>query len=362
MEHEREVRSRPARLRRTLFFILTLVVLSIATAWNLTRSEALAEAERAYARGDLVGCLQYALEHLGRRPWSREAALLAARCLSRRDFAEQAEPYYRRAGRLSLNDQQVRAYFLVRGPHPEHAIPAYREILRLAPDNVTAMRRLAAVLLVQADKDQLLELADRLDRVRGGEVVGAMLRGTVYHNDENPQRAVASFERVLELDPELNEMPASRKFFWNQLAGDLIECGRIEDAARYLERALSISPNADLINLIGYTDFLRGNLDEAERRYHQAAEMDASLYGPHLALAKLALQRRRYDEALRELDEARRLAPRRYGVLYSLVLLYKQLGRDGEAAKVQAEIKEVRQETAASSSRAPNAAWPRYAL
>jgi tetratricopeptide (TPR) repeat protein len=349
------------RRGRALSFITALIVLSAATGWNLTRSDALAEAERAYGRGDLVGCLQHALDHLARRPWNREAALLAARSLSRRDFAEEAEPYFRRAGRLSLADQQIRAYGLVRGPHPEHAIPAYREILRLAPDNVTAMRRLAAVLLTQGDKDQLLELADRLDHVAGGEVIGAMLRGTVYHNDENPQRAVASFERVVQLDPELNEMPASRKFFWEQLANDLIECGRIEDAGRFLERALAAGPNAEVIRLIGYTEFLRGNLDEAARRYRQAADVDPSAYGPHLALAKLALQQRRHDEALRHLDRASRLAPRQYGVLYSLALLYRQLGREADAAKVRAEIQEL-QHAAASSPRLPKPAWPRYAL
>jgi tetratricopeptide (TPR) repeat protein len=361
MERERRVRSHLGRHRRALFLISTLVVLSVATGGNLTRSEALADAERAYGRGDLAGCLQHALDHLGRRPLSREAALLAARCLSRLDFAEQAEPYYRRAGRLSLGDQQTRAYFLVRGPHPEQAIAAYREILRLAPDNVTAMRRLAAVLLAQGDKDQLLELADRLDRVPGGEVIGAMLRGTVYHNEQNPQMAVACFERVLQLDPELLEMPAARQFFWDQLAKDLVECGRIEDAGRYLEQALAAGPDAALINLVGYTNFLRGDLAEAERCYRQAAEMDPSAYGPHLALAKLAVQQRRRDEALHQLDEARRLAPREYGVLYSLALLYRQLGRAADAAQVQEEIKELRK-AVTSSSRAPNAAWPHYAL
>jgi tetratricopeptide (TPR) repeat protein len=355
------VRIRVGRGGRALLFSSTLIVLSIVTGGNLTRSEALADADRADGRGDLVGCLQHALVHLARRPWSREAALLAARCLSRLDFADEAEPYYRRAGQLSLGDQQTRAYYLVRGPHPEHAIAAYREILRLAPDNVTAMRRLAAVLLSRGDKDQLRELADRLDRVAGGEVIGAMLRGTVYHNEQNPQMAVVCFERVLQLDPELQEMPASRRFFWDQLAKDLIECGRIEDACRYLERALAAGPNAGLIYLIGYTYFLRGSLDEAERRYRQAAETDPSIYEPHLALAKLAVQQRRPDEALRQLDEARRLAPREYGVLYSLALLYRQLGRADEAAKVQAEIKEL-QKAAASSPRAPNANWPRYAL
>jgi tetratricopeptide (TPR) repeat protein len=281
--------------------------------------------------------------------------------LSRLDFAEQAESYFGRAGRLSLADQQLRAYGLVRGPHPERAIDAYREILRLAPGNVTAMRRLAATLLSQGDKVQLLELADRLDRVPGGEVIGAMLRGTVYHNDRNPQMAVASFERVLELDPGLKEMPASRPLLWDQLARDLIECGRVEDASRYLGQALAASPDAGLMNLLGYTYFLRGNLDEAERRYRQAAEMKPSWCEPHLALAKIAVQRRRREEALRQLDEARRLAPREYGVLYSLALLYRQLGRAADASKVQQEIKEL-QKAASSSPRGSNVAWPRYAL
>ena len=351
----------PRRIGRALFLISSLIVLSIVTAWNLTRSEALAEAERAYARVDLAGCLQHALDHLERRPWSREAALLAARSLSRLDYAGQAEPYYRRAGRLSLADQQLRAFYLVRGPHPEQAIPAYREILRLEPDNVTAMRRLRRGPAVPG-RQAAAPGAGRPAHPRpGGEVIGAMLRGTVYHNDQNPQMAVAAFERVLELDPELREMPASRKLFWDQLTDDLVECGRIEDAGRYLERALAAGPDAALIDRLGYIYFLRGDLGEAERYYHQAAESDPTFFSPHLNLAKLAIQRRRRDEALRELNEARRLAPRRYGVLYSLALLYRQLGQTAEADRVRQEIQELRK-TAASAARHPNAGWPRYAL
>jgi tetratricopeptide (TPR) repeat protein len=349
------------RRARVLVWLSTLIALSILSAWNVTQSQALAEAERAYARVDLAGCLGHALDHLERRPWSRDAALLAGRCLSRLDYADEAEPYYRRAGTLSLQDQQVRAYGLVRGPHPELAIPAYREIIRLQPDNVTAMRRLAAVLLARNDKEQLLELADQLARVPRGEVIGAMLRGTVYHNDKNPQRAVAAFERVLQLDPELREMPASRPLFWKQLTDDLVECGRIEDAGRYLSQALALGPDAELLNRLGHTHFLRGDFEAAERCFRQAAESDPTFYGPHLNLAKLALQRQHRDEAARELNQARLLAPRQYGVLYSLALLFRQLGQPAEADRIQSEIGELR-EAAATAPRTPGPRWPRYAL
>ena len=48
--------------------VLVLAGLVVPTFWNLTRSDALAEARRAYTRGDLAVCLQLALDHLDRRP------------------------------------------------------------------------------------------------------------------------------------------------------------------------------------------------------------------------------------------------------------------------------------------------------
>lgn len=361
MEHDNRPIPRPERRRRLPLFAASMIALLALTAWNVTRSGAIEDAERAYNRVDLVACLGHALDHLDRRPWSRDAARLAALCLSRLDFAEQAEPYYARAGRLSLQDRQVRAFGMVRGPHPERAIPVYREILREDPGNVTAMRRLAAVLLARDDKGELIELADRLDRVPGGEVLGAMLRGTVYHNDENPQRAAAAFERVLELDPELKEMPASRPLFWRQLTEDLVECGRIEDAARYLTRAMAMAPDPDLTARLGQTYFLRGNLDEAVRCYRQAAEADPTAASPHVGLARVALQRGRPAKALPELEQARMLAPRNRAVLYSLSLAYRQLGRAADADRVRRELDQVRRE-AAGAPRDPHPRWPRHAL
>ena len=118
----------------------------------------------------------------------------------------------------------------------------YNEILARSPDNVTAMRRLAAVLLALNKGEELLTLADRLEQISSGAVIGSTLRGVVYHNDKIPQQAVAAFERVLELDPELREMPLPRNLFWTQLADDLVSSGRIDDARRYLTKALSSAP------------------------------------------------------------------------------------------------------------------------
>src|SRR4051794_23529221 len=77
---------------------LLLAGLLAFTGWSFARSAALAEAESAFERDDLKTALRRALDHLERRPWSIEATRVAARCLSKLDFADLAEPYWLRAG------------------------------------------------------------------------------------------------------------------------------------------------------------------------------------------------------------------------------------------------------------------------
>jgi tetratricopeptide (TPR) repeat protein len=340
-----------------------LIGLLILTAWNVTRSVALAQATQAYSRGELALCLGHALDHLQRQPWSRAAALGAARCLSRLDYSEQAEAYFRRAGHLTLADQQLRAYGLARGPHPELAITAYNEILARWPDNLTALRRLAAVQLARNNTHELHELAERISGTPGGAVLGHTLRGVIYHNDQNPQRAVISFEHVLQLDPDLREMPLPHRLFWSHLTADLIESGRIDDASRYLAKAVADTHDADFMNQLGLIYSLQGAADDAERCFHQAAEWAPSDYRPHLNLAKLALQHGDREKALKYLNTANVLEPRQYDVLYSLASVYRQLGLTADADRAQDMIKHLRDTSLLPASSSPtNGPWPRYAL
>ena len=142
-------------------------------------------------------------------------------------------------GTLSLDDLQIRAFGLVRGNHRQQAIQAYEEILARWPDNITALRRLAAVQLSENNIPQLLALADRLIQSPGGAAIGYTLEGVVAHNDRNYERAITAFEHVLELDPELRVMPLPRSLFWSNLADDLIKIGRFDDVQGYLTRALA---------------------------------------------------------------------------------------------------------------------------
>lgn len=347
------------RLRFWVFYGVMVASLLAATAWNVTRSGALAEARRAGSLGDLETALARALDHLDHQPWSREAALIAARSLSRLDRSEAAEPYYQRAGRLSLADLQLRAYAIVRGPHPERALAAYDQILAQSPENLTALRRLAAVLLAQNDAKALLDLAARLDRLSGGAILAATIRGVVHHNDKSHEQAAADFEQVLKLDPELKQTPLARGLFYNHLAEDLLSSGRADDARAYLEKVVATAPDPELYNWLGHIAFLKGALDQAEREFHRALELNPNYIAALVNLAKVEFQRKQTARALEHLDHARSLAPRSYGVLYNLATVYRQLGRPAEADQIQESIRDLREDAGAHDQRKP---WPNYAF
>ncbi len=262
---------------------------------------------------------------------------------------------------MAQSDQQVRAYGLARGPRPLSAIPVYHEILAGAPDNVTALRRLAAVELAHHDTAELLKLADRLCRISKGAVIGQTLLGVVYHNDNNPQRALACFEHVLAQDPDLREMPLPRRLFWNHCTEDLIACGRMDDAIDVLTKALANTPDADLMNQLGQFHFLQGKTEDAERCFRQALEWEPGSFQPYVGLSRIALQRHQHDEALRCLNRANQIAPLESSVLYSLAGVYRLLGRSADAARVQEALGQLRDKSATGASGA-NQTWPRYAL
>jgi len=352
--------SSPRRWAALVGCVLLLAGLLALTGWNVTRSNGLDQARTAYARGELATCLQRTLDHLSRRPWSREASLLAAHCLSQLDFADSAESYYRRAGPLSLNDLQIRAFGLARGNHRQQAIQAYEEILARWPDNITALRRLAAIQLSENNIPQLLALADRLIYSPGGAAIGYTLDGVVNHNDHNYERAIAAFEHVLQLDPELHLMPLPHSLFWSNLADDLIKMGRFGDVQGYLTRALASTPDAALMNTLGRAFSLGGSFDEAERCFRQAAEWEPKDYLPHYHLGQVELQRHRPEQARQHLEAAHRLAPLRIDVLYSLVVAYRLLRLPDETARIEKEIAHLRERS--KLARNPKDPWPPYAL
>ena len=333
------------RWRRRAIIACGVIVIGILAA--LARSELypadLAEAEASYRRDDLRTALRLAEAHLARRPSNRLAALLAARCLSRLGQTDRAETHYKKAGHLDFEDQHFRAFGLVVNNRREPAIQAYREILERRPDDVLALSRMAGVLISESRWADALDASERLIKIPAGAVIGHTLAGVVHHNTRDSELAVFAFSRVLELDPDLKQMPLKpRSLFWTEFGHNLIEVGRGNEARRYLHRALAEGDDAKVADLLGQSYYLEGALDDAEHCWRLALQWDPSRFGTWWRIGKLELQRGRTAEAIEPLLRAAELEPKAAGPLYSLALAYRRLGKGEESDRFMAKLKHLK--------------------
>lgn len=364
----------PARSRRTFRPALGLVVRGLIlvgllglTAWNVTRSNALDEARAAEARGDDARAVRAALDHLARRPWSREAERIAARGLSRLDFADLADPHYRRGGILSLEDKLTRAYGLTRANLRDRAEAAYRAILADRPGDVTALRLLAGVLLSEGRWDDAQTVAASLIalpseptegylpvkarsgrwalkpvRVESPPALGYTLKGSVHRDLHEIEPCALALERVLDLDPQLHSMPLPKREFWTYLGEALIRSGRGADAIRRLGPVVDELNDPAVLDLLGQAYVLQGLFDDARRCFVKATDLDPNHLASWRDLGRLELQLNRPSEAVRALTEAETRAPGSYETSYGLAQAYRRLGRDDQARHYQDEAVRLR--------------------
>ena len=363
---------------RSFLWTLILASLTAFTGWHLAYPVALADARRAYEgpaattgrtewlnqitdivsgaksramrHGSRVGgstsgfqpdyqlALRRALDHLGPHSNDPEGNRIAALCLSRLDYAVEAEPYYALAQartRLSPEDLHVRAFGLSRCNLRVQAVEAYKQILDHQPDDPEALQKLAAIYYSMSQYKETLETAERLAQspIKSRAVAGYALIGIVHHDEHRPGLAVAADEKVLELDPRLETLSLPADLFFADFAQDLVDLNRAADARRYLHQVLGQRDEPVLIDILGAAYYSEGQEEDAERCWKRAIELDPRFHRPWLNLGKLALRRGRLDEAVPYLEKAHTLDRRIHEPAYQLSLAYRRLGRAEESER-----------------------------
>ena len=180
----------------------------------------------------------------------------------------------------------------------EDAIVYAQEVLRKNANNVAAYSEVGAVYMEQGKLDKALFVLQQASARNGSE--NAKLQsvlGQVYYAQEKLPLAEQSFRKSLELDPTLIETAMYLSFLQLQNRA-------WSEASSTLEAALKYDPsNAALLNAHGVAKRGLGEIEEAERLYKEAYQLNPSNPEPLLNLAVLeADYRNEYTKAFELLD------------------------------------------------------------
>lgn len=173
-----------------------------------------------------------------------------------------------------------------------------QEVLRKNANNVAAYSEVGSVYLEQGNLDKALFVLQQAAARNGSENAKLQsILGQVYYAQEKLPLAEQAFRKSLELDPTLIETAMYLSFLQLQNRAWL-------EANSTLEAALKYDPsNAALLNAHGVAKRGLGEIEEAERLYKEAYQLNPSNPEPLLNLAVLeADYRNEYTKAFELLD------------------------------------------------------------
>lgn len=251
---------------------------------------------------------------------------------------------------------------------------AYAEVLQLVPAHPGALNMQGLLALQRGDATAALALFDRAISA-GADGAGVFLnRGNALRALQRRPEAIESYDHALRIDPRMAGAHVNRG---NVLRDD----GRLDEAAAAYHTALALDPNsfaaaanvsavlsrlpgrgddavlaaygvaidlasrqglrgpevANCYNAVGIIHRRAGRLDEAIASLQTACDHDAKFVEAQFNLAQVFTDAARYEEALGSLQHARELQPDLPGLLDSLALTLRRLGRNADAAVVYRE-------------------------
>lgn len=158
------------------------------------------------------------------------------------------------------------------------------------------------------------------------------LLGLTYHREKRYGLARPHFETAARLDPGYHPT-------YHFLGWCLYYLGEPEAARRAFERHLELEEEGDSHYALGLIAFDADRLDEAERRYRRAIELQegnrgrvAEVAKAHARLADVHLRRDELEQARAELEFATGMWPQHYAAFYKLSMVLARLGEQ-EAAQ-----------------------------
>lgn len=197
---------------------------------------------------------------------------------------------------------------------PTAATRGYVALLEMDAGNMEAAAQQAEAVLA--------EMPDNTD---AGVVVGMW---SIEHQDM--ERARVEFERVTRAEPD-----NPRAWLGFALMATYLQ--QHDDALAAFERTLALMPaNVGITVAYAWEKYAAKDIPGAESMFRKAVEIDRNFGEAHGGLAAMLVMQNRREEARREIELARRLAPEGFGWVYAQSVLLALEGQRARGEKILA--------------------------
>lgn len=195
--------------------------------------------------------------------------------------------------------------------------------LNLQPDLLDAQRRLIGIAVEEQRFDDALSIVSQVQKQRPGIDIGYLMEGDVHLAAQAWPKAVAAFERAMQLAPQAGTLI--------KLHGALVRAGRETEAVQQADEWLAQQPEDALVRrYLAERAIGAGQLQQAESLYRRLVELNAQDVVALNNLAWVAGELDRAD-ALALARRALSVAPDNASVLDTLGMLLLKSGATEEA-------------------------------
>ncbi len=177
---------------------------------------------------------------------------------------------------------------------------------------------LAGAFEGNGETDRAIEVLQSLLRSHPSSPAGHGDLATLYAKHFRFHEAKPEYERVLDLDPANDAARLS-------LAKVLVELGDGRSASHQVQQYILRAPkDYDGQFVLGQIYKMQGDYEDAAVAFRHAADLNAGIYEVHYDLGVVLAHLGRLDEAIQELDRAKKLNPLAAEPPYQLSLIYRK--------------------------------------
>jgi len=270
--------------------------LIIGILWWLDRP--LAQAERLLEQDQYGQALSLIDESLKSRPQNSRALALKARTLTAMGRWSEAVHIFEHVGVDDAKDVHSFAQARLHQQQWSHALPLLERLMELDSTNADVLHEITACRSRLGLFDAALDSAKQYAELPGLESRGHLLVGTIHRSMQNKRLATAAFARVLETNPNAEDLHVPADEFFLEYGTLFLETGRPRDALQQLKHSVSLRSTAQGHALIGKAHLQLGQPELAKDAWLRAVTEESSHQVAREALAQYALLQSSAQEAI----------------------------------------------------------------